>query len=98
MKEKELRESSDCGICKNKIGTCGIPLFWRVTIERFGLDARAIQKQDGLGAMLGNSVLASFMGPDEDLARAVMEPIKVILCEKCAIEQKINVAVLGLKE
>ena len=37
MKEKELRKHTTCSLCRGKIMAGGIPLFYRVTIERFGV-------------------------------------------------------------
>ncbi len=39
MKERELREHATCSLCRQKIGHTGLPLFWVVRIERFGIDA-----------------------------------------------------------
>lgn len=96
MKEKELREHSACDLCGKKILASGLPLFWRVTVERFGVDTAACQRQHGLGLMLG-APLASVMGPDEDLAAPVMEPKKITVCETCATERALPVAALGLE-
>jgi hypothetical protein len=66
MKEKELREAATCIICGKPFGHTGLPLFWRVTIQRFGVDMGAVKRQTGLTMMLGgNALLASVMGPDE---------------------------------
>lgn len=86
MKESELRECATCRRCGNKIMSSGVPLFWRVTIERFGIDLQAATRQQGLSMMLGSPVLAMHMGPDEDLAKPVMEKVKVVLCESCCTE------------
>jgi hypothetical protein len=82
MKEAELRENSHCALCKKPIGNSGVPLFWRVTVERFGLNMPALQHQQGLGLMLGGA-LAQVMGADEDLALPVMDAVKVTVCESC---------------
>ena len=38
MKEAELRRYATCSLCGQKIGHTGLPLFWTVTIERFGVE------------------------------------------------------------
>jgi hypothetical protein len=87
MKEKELREAANCFICGKPFGHTGLPLFWRVTIQRFGVDVGAVNRQTGLTMMLGgNALLASVMGPDEELAKPLGEAINVTLCETCALE------------
>jgi hypothetical protein len=86
MKETELRECAECAKCHKKIGETGLPLFWRVTIERFGVDLNAVRRQDGLTAMLsGHAGLAAVMGPDEDIAVRLMDPVKATICESCAM-------------
>lgn len=65
MKENQLREVAMCAVCGKPFGHTGLPLFWRVTIERFGVDLNAIRRQDGLAMMMGSSALAQVMGADE---------------------------------
>lgn len=85
MKEAELRQHSNCSLCQQKIGASGMPLFWRVTIEHFGLDLRAVERLQGLTMMLGgNAQLAMLLGPDEDLAKWVSKPVVLTVCWTCA--------------
>ena len=87
MKEKELRAHSVCSICRQKIGASGLPLFYRLTIERFGVDMSAVSRQTGLAMMLnGNGYLAGVMGRDEDMATPIMEKLTLVVCELCAGE------------
>jgi hypothetical protein len=97
MKEAELRRHCVCSLCAKGIGASGIPLFWRVTVERFGVDLTAVKRQDGLGAMLGHSALAAVMGPDHDMARPVMDPVTLTVCETCACERHMPVAALAIR-
>ena len=88
MKEKELRESSTCGICGENIGAGQAITFFRVTIERYMMDLSAIQRQSGLAMMFGGrGDLARIMGPDEDMAKPIHDPIRMTVCESCSIEQ-----------
>lgn len=96
MKEAELRAVAKCAGCDKPFGHTGLPLFWRVTIERYGVDALAIQRQTGLEMMLGGHVaIAQAMGPNEDMAKPMMEPVTVTLCEHCAIQEQQVIAVLA---
>jgi len=95
MKEKELREAAVCAVCHQPFGHTGLPFFWRVTIERFGVDIRAVQRQDGLAAMIGSSLIANVMGADEELAKPFMEPVKITVCEECSTE---NIMIAALVE
>jgi len=95
MKERELRQHATCSLCEEKIGHTGLPLFWRVKIERFGIDMRAVQRQTGLAMMLGgNAAIAAAMGPDEDLA-AVIDEVTLTVCETCAVDRGLPVAALS---
>lgn len=87
MKEKELRECSTCGICGNKIGKSGMPMFWRVRIERLGLKLDAIQRQTGLAMMLGgHGGIAAAMGPDEEMTVPLGDPVTLTVCETCCTQ------------
>lgn len=90
MKETELRQHANCSLCGKGIMHTGIPLFYLVTVERFGIDMRAAQRQQGLGMLLGSAALATVMGPDEDLAKPVMNPVTLTVCETCSTEKEIH--------
>jgi hypothetical protein len=93
VKEAELRKHSTCDLCHEKIGHTGLPLFWRVTVERFGIDMAAARRQTGLGMMIG-APLASVMGPDEDMATPMMEAAVLTICEACAVDPDFKIAAL----
>ena len=82
FKQRDIRP---CACCGKGLAATGLPLFYRLTIERFGLDGRAIQRQAGLEAMMGgNALIAAAMGPDEDLAVNLAGPRTVLVCETCS--------------
>jgi hypothetical protein len=75
----------------------GLPLFYRVTVERFGIDMAAVQRQAlDCHAIVGSAMLALTMGPDEDMAKPVSETIKLTVCEACSTS--INHCVAHLAE
>lgn len=85
MKEIELRRHATCSMCRKKFGECGSPLFYRITLERFGIRLNAVRRQIGLEMMLGGHVaIAQAMGPDEDMAVPVMEKLVLVVCESCS--------------
>lgn len=85
MKERELRAHATCSMCRKKIGESGVPLFYRVTLERFGVKLDAVRRQTGLEMMLnGHVAIAQAMGPDEDMAVPVMEKLVLVVCESCS--------------
>jgi len=88
MKEKELRENSICSFCGEKIGNGGL-FFWRIRLERFGVDIRAVSRQQGLTMMLGgHAQLAMAMGLDEEMAIPVMAPLTLVVCDPCGEKEK----------
>lgn len=96
MKRAELLQHTTCSACNRKLGQTGLPLFWRLKVERFGLDAKAIQRADGLGAFMGSHAIAAVMGPDEDLAVPLLDPVTLTLCDGCAMDQQC-IAQLAMK-
>ncbi len=85
LKEKELRRHAVCGHCGRKIGETKLPIFYLVTVERHGIDMQALQRQQGLGMMLGgNGLLAMHMGANEDMTIPLMEKATVMICEECS--------------
>ena len=94
MKQSEMRQYSKCASCHKPILHGGLPLFWRLRIERFGVDVNAVRRQDALGTYMGNHLLASIMGPDEDMATPVMEAVTVAICEPCAVQPDMCVAAI----
>jgi hypothetical protein len=84
MKEAELRRHATCDLCHQKIGHTGLPLFWRVTVERFGIDLGAVRRQDGLGQFMGSIALAGVFSPGEDMAKPMMDPKALTVCDTCA--------------
>ena len=87
MKANELNGHLKCDWCGKPITHCGLPMFWTVKIERHGIDIGAVQRQKGLEMMMGNAVLASVMGPNEDMTRSLMDEVKATLCETCGTDQ-----------
>ena len=86
MKERELRAHAICSMCRKKILERGVPLFYRLTLERFGVRLDAVRRQAGLEMMLGGQVaIAQAMGPDEDMALPMMEKKVLVICEACSL-------------
>lgn len=86
MREKELREAAICVVCRKPFGASGIPLFYRVRVQRFGVDVPAVQRQAGLEMQLGGAVaLAQVMGPNEELAKELTS-VEFTVCEPCSLD------------
>ncbi len=96
MKESELRENATCALCGLRIGHAGIPIFYRVKLETFGLKIDAIKRKTGLEMMMdGNSALASVMGPDEDMAEPIGDALSFTVCQSCYTEKSFPLMVFG---
>jgi len=83
MKERELRKTANCVLCEKPFGHTGIPVFWRVKVERLGVDMKALRRQDGLATLIGNPMIAQVMGPDEEMT-TLLGKAEVTVCESCA--------------
>lgn len=82
MKHKDFKP---CHICGNGIAHEGYPLFLRITVERFGLNRKAIERAHGMELLMGgNAGLANIMGPDENLAEKIDENRNMLVCGGCA--------------
>ncbi len=81
MKQNEFKK---CALCKRGVMHSGMPIFFRVTVERMGIDLAAVQRQHGLEMMIGP--LAAAMGTDDDLAKSIDSERNIIICEECAQE------------
>lgn len=95
MKEDELRKHLICNLCHKKIGETGLPLFWIVKVERWGIKLDEVQRISSLQTFLGNAKLGSIMGTDPDVAVPMMEEIELTVCEDCCIK---NVCIAQLAE
>lgn len=62
----------------------GNPIFLRISVERFGVDRRAVERAHGMELMMGNPALANIMGADEDLAKPIDSNKNMLICSVCA--------------
>lgn len=98
MKELQLRQHTTCDVCNRKVAATGFPIFWTVTVDRWVVDVNACRRQDGLAALLGNTQLAQVMSPDETLAKQLLVPTTLTVCDACAIDQSLLMAALAKDE
>ena len=98
MKDAELRKTLTCVVCGNKLLHTGLPLFWRCTVERFGVDLGVLRRQAGLAMQMGSQQLARIMGPDEDVATSIHGPITMAVCDTCACAEMPPLMVLAERQ
>ena len=84
MKKQELKK---CGICNKGVMHNGSFIFYKISLQRFIINAKAVQRQHGLEMMLGSPALANILGPDEDIAKPLSEKATALICDSCAMEQ-----------
>ena len=92
MKERELREHAVCSLCHKRILSTGLPLFWTAELKHYGIDMRAMERQQGLGMQLGAS-LAMVMGPDEDMAQCI-DTVTLTICENCSTDHSLPIGAM----
>lgn len=86
MKERELREHTDCDSCQKPIGASGLPCFFTVHLRRHGIRLERVGRQSAFaGVMGGNAHLAMVMGPDEELTETLLD-VRLTVCETCAMD------------
>ncbi len=89
MKKKDFK---NCALCGKGMMHDGNILFYRVKIERMGINLEAIQQTHGLetffGGGQGGAVLAGVMGTDPEIAKPVTSD-KALVCDTCACKKDI---------
>lgn len=84
IKQTEIRK---CVFCGKGVAHDGNILFYRVSIERCGLNRQAIERQSGLEVMLGgHPMLAHVMGAHEDMAKIIDSQKHLWVCLPCGDE------------
>ena len=83
LKQEDLRP---CGLCGKGLMNSGIPLCYRITIDRLGFDHQAIKELAALETMVGS---ANVMGPNKDLAKPITDQYTALICEKCGSHKQV---------
>ena len=80
----QRKDIKKCACCLQGIANKGQFLFWRLKVERLGLDHGAIQREHGMEQFMGGNVaLASVFSDGRDLAKTVDGPHEFLVCENC---------------
>lgn len=94
MKAKDFKP---CTFCGKGVAHTGIPIFYRVSIESMGIDARNVQRADAMERYMGGAVALARVFEDPDIATVVSPARTVLVCQSCALESH-PVAMLGERE
>lgn len=73
-----------CVLCGKGVAHTGLPLFFRVKIERMGIDGRAIQQTHGMEQFMGGHVALARVFHDPEIAKPITE-VTGLVCEECAM-------------
>lgn len=95
MNQSELQKATICGLCRKPFGHTGLPLFWRVRIERHGVEMDKVRRQDALATLVGSQGIASALSPFDQMTQPMMEPVEITVCETCALTCDHPIAVIA---
>jgi hypothetical protein len=84
--EFHRREITKCVCCGKGLSHGGLPLFWRVTLERFGLDAGAVRRTGAMEQYFDSPAIAEVFSTGEPLGRRVDLSGPMLLCEPCVMD------------
>ena len=83
LKRDELKH---CALCNRGVMHDNNISFYRITIQQFLIDVRAVQQQAGLELMMGgHAAIAHALGPDANLAKAPCPAQSHLICQECAL-------------
>ena len=77
-------------VCRKGVMHTGLPLFWRVHIERIGVDMQVVQRQHELEQFFGSTspgavALADMFSDGAPIGKPMDEGKTVLICETCAM-------------
>lgn len=91
MKVGDFRPCARCG--KGMMHT-GLPLFYRVTIQRMAIDMREVHRADGMEKFFAGHVGIARVFHDPDIGIPFAESVTVLVCETCANQPPTLLALL----
>ena len=83
MKAGEIKP---CSLCGKGVMHTGLPLFYRIKVERMGIDMREVQKLSGMEKFMDGQVALARVFYDPDIAQPLSDAAQSLICEKCAVE------------
>ena len=91
MKRDELQK---CICCGKGMMHNNDPFFYRMLLEYFAVDMKAVHRQAGLEQFTGSPAIASVMGPDEDIAKSISKTVTVFVCFTCSTSEQQSIALI----
>jgi hypothetical protein len=87
-----------CGLCGKPVCKSGVPLFWQLTIQRHGINARKLRQLQGVTHLLGNFKLAEVMTGIDDVTQPIGPAVELLVCEACCTQPLEHHCVASLAE
>lgn len=89
-------EIRPCASCGKGVMAGGQVSFYEVTAVQCIVDLQNVQRMHGLEMMMGGNVgVARALSPDNTVAHRVGHPVKSWICQSCAVESPLHVAILA---
>lgn len=94
------QDIDDCLLCGKGLMHNNDLDFYRVTLDRFFLDHKAIARTHGMETMMGGgqmgAVLTNILGPDPNLALAIDDqPHSFLVCGTCSLHNAMLIAIMA---
>ncbi len=83
-----------CVLCGKGVMHTGVPLFYRVKIERLGINVGEVQRTHGMEQFFGGAVALARVFHDPDLTEVIMPEVEMLVCEDCSTTQREAVAIM----
>lgn len=94
----QANQVTPCALCGKGLCAEGAITFYRVRVERYIVDTKAVNERIGLQAIFGGRAspqLIEALAPSTDVAVLIHEPASVLVCESCAVVEQTCVARLN---
>jgi len=92
----DRKDFKPCAGCGRGVMHTGLPLFWKVRIERWGVNARQVQQRHGMETFFGGGpggvALADVFSSGAIAEVLPGTEVDVLVCEACSTKPKILAA------
>lgn len=75
-----------CLMCGKGVMHTGIPLFYRVKLERFGVLANEVRRVAAMEQFMGGNVGIARAFHDPELTQTMMPEVSGLVCETCSMK------------
>jgi len=83
----DRKDFTPCAACGKGVMHTGLPLFFTIDIQRWGINLDAVQRQSGMEQFFGGAVALADVFSSGPIAQPVggEPPLRVLICEACAM-------------